>query len=66
MARKIQTKSKVVTIKMTPEQYELVDRCAQRCRVNTSAWMRSILLQAASKRASEGYLRIREPNGVTS
>ena len=59
-------KSKVATIKLTPEQDRMIDQRAKKCGVRKSVWMRSILLQAASRQASEGYLRIREPDGVTT
>lgn len=59
-------KSKVASIKLTPDQHKLIDQRAKRCGVRMSVWMRSILLQAASRQSSEGYLRIREPDGVTT
>lgn len=62
----VPSKSKVATIKLTPDQHKLIDMRAKRCGVRMSVWMRSILLQAASRQASEGYLRIREPDGVTT
>jgi hypothetical protein len=62
----VSAKTKVVTLKMTPEQYRNVDQRAQQCGVKISVWMRSILLQAADRhQTSEGYLRIKEPNGKT-
>ena len=65
MAHSVQPKTKVATLKLTPEQHKLIDQRAKRCGVRMSVWMRSILLQAASRNASEGYLRIREPDGAT-
>jgi len=62
----VQAKTKNATIKFTPEQHRMIDQRAKRCGVRMSVWMRSILLQAASRQASEGYLRIREPDGVTT
>jgi uncharacterized protein (DUF1778 family) len=64
MTHPIQPKTKVATIKLTPDQHKLIDQRAKRCGVRMSVWMRSILLQAASRNASEGYLRIREPDGA--
>jgi len=67
----VQPKTKVATIKLTPEQDRLIDQRAKRCGVRKSVWMRSILLQAAHAAPShvgrgDGYLRIREPNGATT
>lgn len=71
MAHPIQSKSAVVTIKLTPEQHKLIDLRAKRCGVRMSVWMRSVLLQAANATAErvgrgEGFVRIREPNGATT
>ena len=66
MAHQVPSKTSVVTLKLTPEQHRLIDQRAKQCGVRMSVWMRSILLQAASRQASEGYLRIREPDGVTT
>jgi len=63
MAHAVQHKTKIAAFKLTPEQYKLIDQRAKQCGVRTSVWMRSILLQAANRQPSEGYLRIREPNG---
>lgn len=57
------------TIKMSREQRRLIEQRAKHCGVRPSVWMRSILTQAAqsaSRQTSDGYLRIREPNGVTT
>jgi hypothetical protein len=60
--------TEITTIKMTAEQRRLINQRAKQCGVRASVWMRSILMQAAQSaaRSSEGYLRIREPNGVTT
>jgi len=63
--RRAPTKSKNASLKLTPDQYRLIEQRAERCKISTSAWMRSILLQAASRPSSDGYLRIREPDGAT-
>jgi hypothetical protein len=65
MAHAVQTKTKVASLKLTPDQHKQIDLRAKQCGVRMSVWMRSILLQAANRQASEGYLRIREPNGDT-
>ena len=59
-------KNHVLTVKVTPEQYKAITRRASERGVSTGAWMRSILTQAASRQPSEGYLRIREPDGATT
>jgi hypothetical protein len=67
MAHTAQMKTKTASMKLTPEQYKLIDQRAKQRGIRMSTWMRSILLQAAtSKYAQEGYLRIREPDGVTT
>jgi uncharacterized protein (DUF1778 family) len=62
----VPTKTKTTTIKLTPDQHRLIEQRAKRCGVRMTHWMRWILLQAASRSASEGYLRIREPDGATT
>jgi hypothetical protein len=61
--------TEIATIKLTPEQRRLISQRAKNCNVRVSVWMRSILLQAAQSAArgsGDGYLRIREPDGVTT
>jgi mobilization protein NikA len=65
MAHNVQSKTKVASLKLTPEQHKLIDQRARQCGVRMSVWMRSILLQAARRQSHEGYLRIREPDGAT-
>lgn len=62
----VPVKNKIASVKLTPEQYKTIQQRAEKCGVRLSSWMRSILLQAASRNPSEGYLRIREPDGTTS
>jgi hypothetical protein len=57
-------KTKVTTLKLTPEHHRLLDQRAKRCGLPLAQWMRSILLQAATRRPDAGYLRIREPDGL--
>lgn len=64
MARQA-SKTKTATFKVTPEQHRLIEQRAKRCGVRMSTWIRAILLQAATRQATEGYLRIREPDGAT-
>jgi predicted DNA binding CopG/RHH family protein len=65
MAAVGQLKDMKITIRLSSEQLRLLDQRAKRCGVKVSRWMRSILLQAATRQSSEGYIRIKEPNGVT-
>lgn len=62
--KSVKSKTKMLTIKLTVDQFRLIDQRAEKCGVNRSRWMRSILLQAARSAAAQGYLRIREPDGV--
>jgi uncharacterized protein (DUF1778 family) len=65
MAHTVKHKTVTASVKLTPEQHKMIDQRAQQRGVRMSVWMRSILLQAASRQAQEGYLRIREPDGDT-
>jgi hypothetical protein len=59
----------VASVKMSAEQLRLINQRAKHCGVRPSAWMRSILMQAAQSATrvkGDGYLRIREPSGVTT
>lgn len=61
---KSKTKSKMLTIKVTADQLRLIEQRAEKCGVKKGPWARSIVLQAARSAAAQGYLRIREPDGV--
>lgn len=54
----------MASVKFTVEQYRLLEQTASSCKMSLSAWMRSIVLQVASKPAKEGYHRVRTPNGA--
>ncbi len=59
----------IASIKMSAEQLRLINQRAKHCGVRPSVWMRSILMQAAksaSRETGDGYIRIREPDGVTT
>jgi hypothetical protein len=60
----------VASVKMSAEQMRLINQRAKLCGVRPSVWMRSILMQAASSasrdKPRDGYLRIREPEGITT
>lgn len=62
----VPVKTKIAAVKLTPAQYKAIEQRAEQCGVRVSVWMRSILLQAANRQASEGYIRIREPDGATT
>lgn len=57
-------KERIAGVKLTDEQYRLIESRASQRGVSMSAWMRSVLVQAASKPMGNSYLRIREPDGV--
>jgi uncharacterized protein (DUF1778 family) len=59
-------KTKAMGIKVTPEQYQVLEQRAAHSGMHLSTWMRSILLQVASQKPRKGYLRIREPDGATT
>jgi hypothetical protein len=63
---RILTKTRSATVKLTPEQYKLVEQRAEKCQMSVSAWMRSILAQAAYRPANNGHITIREPDGATT
>jgi len=61
------SKTKFVGLKFTPEQYRMIEQRAERCKVSTSAWMRTVLLQVANHPKPtpiDSRIRIREPNGA--
>lgn len=66
-----QVRSEMVFVRVTPDQRRLFEQSAAKSGVRLSIWMRSILLQVADPKAprgrkSDGYIRIREPDGVTT
>jgi len=64
--RKVAVKTKVATVKLSPEQHRAIEQRAKKCGVRVSMWMRSILVQAATRKPDAGFLRIREPDGAMS
>lgn len=63
--RTLSRKTKSAHFKIDPEHYRLIEQRAERCGVQVSFWIRSILIQAASRPAKAGYIHhIREPNGT--
>lgn len=63
---KSKSKNKTLTLKVTFDQFRMIEQKAEKCGVDRSKWMRSVLAQAARSTAMQGYLRIREPDGVTT
>lgn len=62
---KLTMKQKRVVIRMTNEQFQAIEKRAERCGVHPNVWMRSILMQVASQVSDNGYIRkIREPDGA--
>jgi predicted HicB family RNase H-like nuclease len=51
--KKYGRKSKLMTVKMTPEQYETFQRAADSARSELSEWVREILAEAARKQLGE-------------
>lgn len=62
----IQVKTKAIGFKVTPDQHRTLEQRAARNGMHLGAWMRSVLLQAATQKPHKGCLRIREPNGNTT
>jgi hypothetical protein len=60
--------SKIVrkSVRVTPEQDQLIAQRAKQCKVSETVWIRSILVQAARSTPDRGYLRIREPDEATT
>lgn len=56
-------KDRVVSLKFTADQVRDIDTRAKRCGVSRSVWIRTILLQAATRQPSEGFVRVKEPDG---
>lgn len=64
--RQIQVKSKKLEIKVTPDQYEILVKRAERCGIRLTTWVRTVMMQAATGRAAnDGFIRIREPDRTT-
>ena len=49
-------------MKLTPEQYSLLESRAGECQVKVAYYIRSIIVQVV-RTASEGRIRVREPDG---
>ena len=63
----VQAKSISVTVKLTPEQFKILDAKSRKCGMRMAAWMRAIVCHAATRQPDmDGYIRIREPDGVTT
>lgn len=60
---KVSVRTSRITLRFTPDQYQLIAQRAEQRRVRLATWMRYILLQAATRQTDKGFLRIREPDG---
>jgi len=58
-------KSKGIFLRLSPEQYRLIQQRAERCGVRVAPWIRTILLQVAKKTGTPGVTSVREPDGVS-
>lgn len=61
----VSTKTKVAAFKVTPEQYETIEERAAQSGMHTAAWMRTIVLQAATTPRTGRIIKINEPDGAT-
>lgn len=67
MAHNGVTKKVSVTVKLTPQQYKRIDERSKKLGVRMAVWMRAIVCHAATREPDiDGYIRIREPDGMTT
>lgn len=64
MAARTGTKTHKILVRLTSEQRRLVEQRAERCGLAMAVWARSILIQAATRSATDGCLRLKEPDGT--
>jgi hypothetical protein len=65
--KRIPAKTVSVTIKLTPVQYRNINQRSEKLGVRVAVWMRTIVCHAATKEPDiDGYIRIREPDGMTT
>jgi len=62
----VPTKTKIAAFKVTPEQYAMIEKRAERRGVLVGPWMRAVVLQAAKAPTNGHFIRIYEPDGTTS
>ena len=62
----IPTKTKVIAFKVTPDQYMMIVKRAERRGLLVGPWMRGVALRAAKAPTSGNFIRIYEPDGATS
>lgn len=63
--KNLPSKTRGVLIKLTPEQYKMVEQRAERCGVRVGPWVRAVLLQVAKRTGAPGMAQVREPDGTT-
>lgn len=64
MAARTATKAHPMTVKLTLEQTRAIAQRAERCGMRPGTWARAILVQAANRPSTDGFLRIKEPDGT--
>ena len=64
--KRIVVKTRKMSFKVTPDPCRAIEQRAESRGLRVGTWMRLILLQAASKPAHEGYIRVHEPKGETT
>jgi len=56
-------KNKGIYVRLTPEQFKMIEQRAERCGVRMGPWMRAVILQVAKKNGAPGIVPVREPEG---
>ena len=62
LAARIKTDS--ITIRLTAEQRRAIEQRAEQCGLRVAVWMRTILVQAATRPATDGRIHLKEPDGT--
>ncbi len=62
----VPTKTKVIAFKVTPDQYTMIIKRAERRGLLVGPWMRGVALRAAKAPSQGHFIRIYEPDGATS
>lgn len=63
--KKLPSKTRGILIKLTPEQYKMVEQRAERCGVRVGPLVRTVVLQIAKRTGAPGIAQVREPDGAT-
>lgn len=63
----VPAKTMSVTIKLTPGQYKTIDQRSKKAGVRMAVWMRAVVCHASTRDPDiDGYIRIREPDMMTT